>query len=419
MDKKENQKKKLLEAFQKEESLSTKQIMEILSTSSKGTVNTYLTYLRDNGYKIEETLVQGGRGAKTYHLDSADDHEYGTINKKDWQKFVICSALYDIISSEGSVTRTQLIKYIIEDKELRLDLKHSSLFNRINELCADGTIYENTDTKPPTLMPGAEMTRIEALSLKDATKLTESLSLLPNTDPFHETITSIKDSLSQLSDMLTMIEAPPSFLSSGKDYEETTISEAIAERFTDCNYKKYLCDIVYRGKKSNSTSSLRVGIGLIVYVAEKDNIYAIGDVYYPNMTTEKIVLQIDRIESAADARDGRRKIQNPHWRSQEFMQIYDEMLSISTEKADNVRIRFEDKYYIECRLDALVKQRKNAKLERKDGYLEYTDTIRGLPDLRNYLRTFSDKCTVLEPKQLRDDMLKGIQRSLKLYGESI
>ena len=419
MDKKENQKKKLLEAFQKEDSLSTQRIMEILNTSSKGTVNTYITYLRNDGYEIEENLIPHGRGAKTYHLSSADDHEYGEIIKKDWQKFIICSALYDIIGSESSVTRKQLIEYILKNKELNLDIKQSSLFNRINELCTDGTIYENTDTNPPTLMPGAEMTRIESLSLEDATKLTRTLSLLPNADPFYETIISIKESLSRLSDMVSMTEPPLSFISSGKKYEETTISEAISERFTGCNYKKYLCDMIYRGKKNNSASSMRVGIGLIVYVAEKDNIYAIGDVYYPDTTKEKIILQIDRIESAADAKDGSSKIPNPNWKSREFIQIYDEMFSISTKEPYTVRIRFEDKYYIESRLDALVKQRRSAKLERKEGYLEYSDKVRGLPDLRNYLRTFSDKCIVLEPEEMRDDIIEGIKRSFRLYGETI
>lgn len=416
MTKKEENKKALLLAFQNADFLSTKQIMDILKTPSKGTVNTYIGYLKKDGYSIEEEILS--RGAKNYRIKPSDEYKYDEITKRDWQNFVICSALYDLIGADTGVTRMDLIQYILEDKELNLDLKKTSLFSRINELCADGTIYENTATNPTTLLPGAAMQRIEGLSLDDAAELTKHLSMLPSTDPFYGTVSSIKDSLLKLSDMVNIIEPPPSFMALGKKYEEKSISTVISEHFKDCNYKKYLCDITYRGKKRDSSSTMRVAVGLIVYVTEKDNIYVIGDAYYDDNRSEKIILQIDRIVSASDAKEVNEKIPNPCWNTSEFRQIYEEMLSISTENAQDVRIRFDDKYYIENKLDVVVKQRRSAKLEHKDGYLEYTDKIRGLSDLRNYLRSFNEQCVIFEPAELRNDMINGLKRHLRIYGET-
>ncbi len=417
MNKKEINKKALLNAFKQSGSLSTRQMMDILNTSSKGTVNTYIRYLREDGVQIDEEILP--KGAKSYRIQQIDDYEYEDISKNNWQAFVICSALNDLLLSENNISRKRLIQYILDDKELNLGLKKSSLFNRINELCSSGMLFENTKSEPSSLLPGSDSPRIEAMDLEDAQKLVHELSVFPDSDPFHDTLSSIKEGLSELSDLIESSELPPQYIRSGKDYDEKSVSSLIHEHFKDCNYKKYLCDIIYNPKRNLQSTAIRVGIGLIVYVVEKDNIYAIGNIYNNETISEKIILQVDRIEKATEARDINGKILNPDWNSSEFKQIFEEMLSISTEEAQGIKVRFDDLHFVENKIDVLIKQRKTASLTKKEGYLEYTDTIRGLSDLRSYLRSFMNSYVVLEPTKLRDDTIINLIKSLKLYGESV
>ena len=95
------------------------------------------------------------------------------------------------------------------------------------------------------------------------------------------------------------------------------------------------------------------------------------------------------------------------------------MLSISTEEAQSIKVRFDDLHFVENKINVLIKQRQTASLTKKSGYLEYTDTIRGLSDLRSYLRSFMNSYVVLEPSKLRDDTVVNLIKTLKLYGESV
>ena len=106
---------------------------------------------------------------------------------------------------------------------------------------------------------------------------------------------------------------------------------------------------------------------------------------------------------------------NPLWESREFINIFDEMLSISTEPPEEILIRFDDEYFVETRLEGLKNTRKKAVFEKKDGYIYYKDTIRGTSDLRSFLRSFTDKCVVISPERLRNEMIENTERHIKLY----
>ncbi len=115
MGKKEDRKNQLLSSFHDNEELSTKQIMEILHTTSKGTVNTYINYLRSDGFEIKEKLFSQGR--KTYSLNINEEIDYPEISKRIWQNFIILSALNDYLADAPLVIRNQLVDYILNEKE--------------------------------------------------------------------------------------------------------------------------------------------------------------------------------------------------------------------------------------------------------------------------------------------------------------
>ncbi len=417
MGKKEDNKRLLLNSFRQKATLSTGEIMELLHTSSKGSVNTYLNYLRNDGFIIEEELLP--RGKKNYSLKTNDDEAvYEEISKKDWQNFIILSSLNDALTYNSSVFRNKLIDYILEEKELSIGLKGSAIFNRLNEMCDEGMIREKNDKHPADLSPGPEISVVEGFNYEEADLLLRNLSSIPDADPFHDTLQEIKNDVEQLSDVIISVEEAPSFLSQGKKYKELQLNKELSSIFGSCDYKSYVCDITYRSKSAEHTSIIRLGIGLIVYVLEKDKIYVIGKEYTDGLQSENRILITDHIEHVSETIIEGRHVNNPCWEAPEFLNIYEEMLSISVEPCETVVLRFDDKDFIESKLDTLKKTRKKAKIEKRDGYILYTDEVRGLSDLRNYLRIFTERCAVLSPETLKADMIRGIRQNLLLYGEN-
>lgn len=391
--------------------------MELLHTSSKGSVNTYLNYLRNDGFVIEEKLLKHGK--KNYSLKAyKNEGNYEEITKKDWQNYIIISSLNDALSHNNEMFRNKLINYILIDKELNIHLKYSALSERINELCKTGYIVEKKDMCSAKLYPGPEINIIEGFDFEEADLLHRDLSYVPEAYPFHDTLQEIKYNMEKLSDVIVSVEEAPSFLSQGKKYKKTYINKELSAVFHSCNFKSYVCDITYLSKDFQRTENVRLGIGLIVYVLEKDKIYVLGKKYISNKPSKNTILNIERIISISESIQDDKKIKNPYWECIEFRSIYDEMLSISVEPCEFVVLRFEDKDYIESKLEILKRTRKKAKIEKRDGYIYYSDMIRGLSDLRNYLRTFTERCVIISPKTLKNEMTQSIRHNLLLYGEN-
>ena len=414
MGKKEDKKNSLLKAFKEEGSLSTSQIMELLATSSKGTVNSYIHYLKDDGHEFEEIISP--HGAKNYILKSASDMlDYKEITTHDWQDFVILSSLSDALFNGHRVSRKSLIQYIHDEKELNIGLKKSALFNRINELCKNGIISENSKTNPIMLFPGMFLPLIRPLRFSDARTIVKKLLTVPGADPFYHSLNTIKNDILELSDTLSSSERSLSYVFQGKGYREDTIEEQIQKHFGKCDYRKHLCEITYKNKDDGKNEVIQVGIGLIVYSVEKDRIYVIGKRQGKDSGASYIILNIERIVDIKTARIKRKPLINPFWMSREFQIIFDEMLSISTEQAQKVLVRFDDEYYVETRLEGLKKTRDKASFKKEGGRINYTDSIRGTSDLRNFLRSFGDKCVVISPINLRDEMKNNTKENLDLY----
>jgi len=411
MGKKEDNKKIILEAFGKEGSLTTSRIMELLHTSSKGTVKTYLSYLRDDGLIIEEKVTS--HGAKTYSLLPDDTVGYEEITGKDWQDFIILSALGNANLDKPRIFRYSLINYILNEKELNIGLKKSALFEHINRLCEKGLISENNKTAPASLTPAVNIPVIIPFRFDEIFAIIRDLYAVPDGDPFYHSLNTIKTGIIEMSDALSIPGKDPVYHSRGRGYREKSIAEELSQHFGDNNYRKYVCDISYRHKDCDKKEVIRLCVGLIVYVVEKDKLYVIGR--DTAKETGFHILNMDRIIGAREVRVKGKKMLNHHWKSREFLSIFSEMLSISTEPAQDVKIRFDDEYFIESRIEGLRKTRNNAAFEKRSGYIYYTDRIRGTSDLRNFLRTFTDRCIVISPKEMKKEMMENIKGQIKLY----
>lgn len=413
MSNKEDRKRLLLLSFQENKELSTKQIMDILHTDSKGTVNTYINYLRSDGFIIEEKILTQGRKVYSVHIDKEID--YPEITKKIWQNFIILTSLDDDLSDEPHVIRNQLIDYILSEKELSIDLKQSALYMRIDDLCKEGLIIQKRETISECIYPSSSTPIVKAFKIEEADKLVKDLSMVPSSAPLHKSISDFRQTLEELSETIATIEAPPSFLSLGKKYEKGNIEQVLTNVFGSCTFKENVCDIVYETKKGRK--DIRIAIGKIVYVIEKDSLYIIGKEYIDDSPSSNSIINFDRILKVSTSTFRGQPIKNEFWNSNEYNSIFEEMLSISVEPCERVVLRFDDVHFVEEKIKTLVKQRKNAKVEKKDGYIFYYDEIRGMADLRNYLRSFTERCVVISPDTLVNETRDSIMSSLMLYEE--
>ncbi len=414
MSAKENRKRLLLSSFQDNKELSTRQIMEILHTNSKGTVNTYINYLRSDGFIIEEKQLTQGRKVYSVHID--EDIDYPEISKKIWQNFIIMSSLSDVLSDAPRVIRNQLIDYILNEKELSIDLKQSALFTRIDDLCKEGLISEKKEANAKNIFPSSATPIVKSFQIEEADKLVKDLSLVPSAAPFHKSINDFRQTLEGLSDVIATIEQAPSFLSLGKKYEKGNIDQVLTSIFGPCKYKENVCDFLCDTRKGRR--SIRMAVGKITYVIEKDCLYIIGKEYQDNTPQSNIIINADRILHVTTATHNGQVIENHAWNSSEYNAIFEEMLSISVEPVEKVILRFDDIHFVEEKIKTLMKQRKTAKIEKREGYIYYYDDIRGMADLRNYLRSFTERCVVISPSNLVDDTINSINNSLSLYEES-
>lgn len=160
---------------------------------------------------------------------------------------------------------------------------------------------------------------------------------------------------------------------------------------------------------------LTISSGLLFYSVETNCFYLLCF----NMNNKSIMqLRLDRI---ASIREGDEK--NKKYRSNTFLNIYEEMFSASFEpEKTHVKVIFQDFGNIKERLSALHNKRKFSKLydisplsEEIPHSIMYEDDLRGVSAFARYLRSFGSSALVLEPSSLQALMIQSNQLTLKNY----
>ena len=178
-------------------------------------------------------------------------------------------------------------------------------------------------------------------------------------------------------------------------------------------YKTNCLNIDYMG--INGLISILVCPGIIFYSAETSCFYLLCINRTENMIAQ---LRLDRIQNITDALE-----KNAHYRSQEFQDIYEEMFSTSySPELTHVKILFQDFGNISERIQALHAKRKKSKIYSLDTPIEnlphtivYEDDIRGLSAFSRYIRSFGSSALVVEPLELRDNLINSFKKIKKNY----
>jgi predicted DNA-binding transcriptional regulator YafY len=85
-----------------------------------------------------------------------------------------------------------------------------------------------------------------------------------------------------------------------------------------------------------------------------------------------------------------------------------------------VRIRFHDEYNVLSRLRRETAHRAEARVEAEPGgdSVIYSDEVAGLHEIRVWVRGFGGSAEVLEPEQLRREVVESVQRIVERYGQA-
>lgn len=183
--------------------------------------------------------------------------------------------------------------------------------------------------------------------------------------------------------------------------------------FVKYPYKTKTLKINYLAR--DEAMKLTISSGLLFYSVETNCFYLLCF----NMDNKSIMqLRLDRITSI---REGAEK--NKDYRSNTFLNIYEEMFSASFEpEKTHVKVLFQDFGNIKERLSALYDKRKFSKLydisplsEELPHSIMYEDDLRGVSAFARYLRSFGSSALVLEPSSLQTLMIQSNQLTLRNY----
>lgn len=413
----------LLEAFQKKDALSTENIQELLDCNRQS-VNNYLHRLKELGYPLhKETKNRKAFYSLADCENLSETPLFHPLTQNHLRKYTIMSALQN-----GPIKKEDLKKHFVlpncKTADLKdsfpLDVNQTSFYNLRNELENEGEITLNKIDSKYYISP-VNIPFCLSLDEDSVSQLAFELSTMPPGSLYHKQFQSITRKLNALLGCFDDdTEYQENYLIYGKCMNGM---KNIADKFTlfnKVNYKHRLLDITYIPKKEPK-QNLRFATGLLVYSVEKDTFYAIGRrIGNDTQSSEQtyIILRVDSIQSVHETTQ-----ENQEYRSEYYLNMFDNMFSISVEPPVDVGVEFEAFGNIPQKIRQLAKHRKNGKCEeitRSDTstVLLYTDKISGLDDFAAYLRTFGKSARVLFPQELKERMCASAKLSLKNYQEA-
>lgn len=193
----------------------------------------------------------------------------------------------------------------------------------------------------------------------------------------------------------------------GRRYNKNPGIMQFLRKMNHVHYETNPVRIVYQEKTKRTFSFLT---GLFFYASDKDRLYLIGrDEAAPD---QDVILNTDRILEIEDIPG-----QNPLFQNDYYMQIFEEMFSVSVEEPVYVKVEFDDLFNIYRKIGTLQSFRPNSKISRpRKGIILYEDDLRGIEDFAKYLRSYGRAVKVLEPEQLRNRMRRTAELMAQRYG---
>ncbi|MBR5596944.1 MAG: WYL domain-containing protein [Lachnospiraceae bacterium] len=189
-----------------------------------------------------------------------------------------------------------------------------------------------------------------------------------------------------------------------KSYETANKLDELLKELNRYPFEHKVLNITYINRLKQ-TNTIPFSVGDVVYSVDKDKLYLLGESNgYPLIIQYSTITGVEVTEEA-----------NKVFRNDFYTNMVKDMLSVSIEKPEFVKVEFDDIFAIKEKLKRLLHNRPKAKIYEEDGKLYYEDYISGIPDFANYLRRYGFSCRALEPQSLRELMKSSAYRILDNY----
>lgn len=410
----------LVKELQKGNPISIEYMCSIIDCSRRSIYN-YLKELKEDSLPLQEVTVES---TSYYWIDSQTNqasggNEYEELTFEHLRQFAILEKFH-----RRPQTRSELINQFAispcQKTNLMLtaiDIRKSKFYSLLNDLVKIGELVE-IDTPAQKdkrlFLTGNSLNHQLYLSEEDLLQMHFELSLSLNGAPYNPQLHTVYEKVCSILGIIEK-ENPyfQNYLQYGKKRKGKQESYANLQKVFAQPYQKKCLYIQYM-TRVNSERKIVYAIGLILYCAEKDIYYLLGKEYEP--LTESYVNTIIDIKSILDVTES--QFPNQFYQSGEFLQMADEMFSISMAEQSEVIVSFQRTANVERKITYLHRQRKCSCISVNEDSILYRDTLRGLNDFANYLRSFGKSAIVIAPEELKELMALTVTKSLQRYEES-
>ena len=209
-----------------------------------------------------------------------------------------------------------------------------------------------------------------------------------------------------------------SFVTYGNRINRNERVEKQLNKLRDIPFERYAIRVAYRDM------SLLYKVGILVYIADKDELYMMGKYVDENRTGDgaedgiETITEVEKtlkVERISDIQ--LTDIENDLYLSDYYMDLYEEMFSVSFEPVEHVVIEFDIFSNVPKKMERLASTRRNAiiKYDHENKIGIYEDDVRGLADFSKYLRRYGRSVRVLAPDSLKEIMKQSVDRLEERY----
>lgn len=396
---------KTLEILTEYRSIPREQLESLVGVSTRS-LKTYIKELTLQGYNIKSS-----KGIISI-ADESDDN--GVLAKKADTSYITkefhesanssklrkVRILLELQKSVKPLSFTDIFELLeggktVSDKTLQYTLKELVSEHLISR-GSDNT-YSITSNAPVML----------SLSIEDGYRFINTIDRYGADNPQSDELLDIRNRLAQAlsTSLVDSFERNDRFILYEKACPNISEINSFLRKFREYPYDSKWIEISFRTKKMGVITR-KLCVGLLVYVVLLDNLYIICEdeegkyCTIPYQTIEKI----NPLEEESDV-----------YKSAKYIELFETMLSVSTEEAFDVFVRFDKIVSIHRKLENYVMPRPRAVITEDDNNYYLTDSVSGLNDFASYLRRFGKSCEVIEPEALKNKMIYSAKRTIDSY----
>lgn len=407
----------LLEQFLSMERLSIRQIMKLLHCSRKSAYN-YIERLEKKGYSFQSKRIQNNIYYSLIKDTASDDTLYHPVTADTLRKYTILHELQNNpiekhkLQSQFTVCKDD--KEFAGNYRIPLDIRLTQYYSIIKSLISNGDIVLNDSNKKYYLTEKNMPLQI-SLDYDNLWNLNMSLSTAVEGSAYYQ---QLKNLYQKTCLLLGTIDEDTAHFNSYLIYGQKTaglsgITEKL-QQITKLDYRHKILEVNYTTKHGKDMSIL-FAVGMIIYNAEKDILYLLGEEFCGESgTSHSLPTIIDVSDITKAAQTG---LTHQRYHADSYVKMFDSMFSISLEEPEYVKVEFDRVANVERKINHLKSWRKNASIQVENNKIIYTDTISGLADFARYLRKFGKSAHVIEPPSLKDRMRQSVERTLARYEE--